>query len=598
MTDAKTIRIGGACGFWGESARSTPQLLAADVDVLIYDYLAEITMSILARARAKDPKLGYATDFVTAVVTPHLERLADRRVKIVSNAGGLNPQACADALREAIARAGVELKVAAVLGDDLTDRLEQFQSHAPTDMNDGAPFPSQDAIVSANAYFGAFPIAEALRGGADIVITGRCADSALVLGPCVHAFGWDAGDYDRLAAASLAGHLIECGPQATGGNFTDWDAVSNLHDIGYPIAEVYADGIVEISKPAGSGGLVSRGTVSEQLLYEIGDPQTYLLPDVVCDFSQVTLEDAGPDRVKVQGARGAAPTDTLKVSATYRDGHRVGMLLSFYGMDADRRARRFAEAALRRAAEVLEAYGAPPYTETSVEVLGAEDQFGRAKRTERPRDVVLKLAAKHPLEAAAGVLIREATGLGLATPPGLSIFNGGRPKPQPVIRLYSGLFPKQETQPYLAADGADRPVSWAEGAAYDPTRIVRPSPPETPDFAGGRVDVPLIRLAWARSGDKGDDANVGVIARRPEFLPFLWAALDEETVAVIFAHVLEGDVERYLLPGPSAINFVLRRSLGGGGVSSLRNDPQGKGFAQLMLEHPIPVAGALAERLA
>ncbi|MEQ8516902.1 MAG: acyclic terpene utilization AtuA family protein, partial [Chromatocurvus sp.] len=276
------MTIGGASGYWGDAPGATAQLLAHEgLDFLVYDYLAEITLSILARARGADPAAGYATDFVTAAMAPNLATIAARGVRVVSNAGGVNPDACAQALRSLIRESGLSLKVAVVRGDDLSARVPAFagrEGSAPVqEMFSGERFPAPERVASVNAYLGAFPIAAALDHGADIVITGRCVDSAVTLGACVHHFGWAADDLDRLAQGSLAGHILECGTQATGGNFTDWEAVADgLWEAGYPIAEVAADGNFTVTRPDGSGGQVSVGTLAEQMLYEIGDPRCYI----------------------------------------------------------------------------------------------------------------------------------------------------------------------------------------------------------------------------------------------------------------------------------------------------------------------------------
>ncbi|MEL6875939.1 MAG: acyclic terpene utilization AtuA family protein, partial [Pseudomonadota bacterium] len=323
MSNDKIVRIGGASGFWGESDMAVPQFLSAGksglaLDYIVFDYLAEITMSIMARARAKDPELGYAVDFVTAVIKPHIAEIARQGVKLISNAGGTNPQACAEAVRAVIAEAGLDLTVAVVTGDDLTERAAEFAER--TEMFSGQSFPEAESIASINAYLGAFPIAEALNQGADIIITGRCVDSAVTLSACIHEFGWSRDDLDQLAGASLAGHILECGPQATGGNFTDWESVADSMDnAGYPVAEIVADGSFVATKPEGTGGVVNIGTIGEQMLYEIGDPQAYMLPDVVCDFSAVTLGQTGPDRVTVAGAKGYPAPDSYKTCATWSD---------------------------------------------------------------------------------------------------------------------------------------------------------------------------------------------------------------------------------------------------------------------------------------
>ena len=346
MVFKETIRIGGACGYWGESSMATPQLLATrSLDYLVYDYLAEITMSIMARAFAKDPKAGYAQDFVTVVMQENLAEIARQGVKIVTNAGGVNPRACGQAVRALIAEQALDLKVAIVLGDDLIKSREALANHGMTEMYSGEDFPDCSKLASVNAYLGAFPIAQALSEGADIVITGRSVDSAVTLGACLHEFGWGEEEWDRLASGTLAGHILECGPQATGGNFTDWHlVVDSIDHIGYPIAEIFADGSFLLTKPEGTGGIVNVGTVSEQMLYEIGDPQAYIVPDVVCDFSKVEIRQDAPNCVRVVGACGYPATDTYKVSATYFDGFRGGTLKTFCGIDADKKAEGFAKA--------------------------------------------------------------------------------------------------------------------------------------------------------------------------------------------------------------------------------------------------------------
>lgn len=595
----RVIRVGGASGFWGESSGATAQLLAGGgLDYLVYDYLAEITMSILARARAADPALGYAVDFVTSALKPNLAEIARQGVKVISNAGGVNPAACGAAVRKLIDAAGLDLQVAVVDGDDLMPRAVELAARAPREMFSGDPFPPLASLASINAYLGAFPIAAALEAGADIVLTGRVVDSAVTLGACIHEFGWTANDLDRLAGGSLAGHVLECGPQATGGNFTDWEAAAeNTAGIGYPIAEIAGDGSFVCTKPAGTGGLVTPHTVGEQMLYEIGDPQAYVLPDVVCDFSQVALEQAGPDRVRLSGARGyPAPAD-YKCSATWADGFRGGQVLFFYGFEAGRKARAFADAALQRARAALRQARLEDFGEVCVEVLGDGSHFGGPRSAPDCFEVAVKIAARHADSKALGLLFREITGLALGGPPGLTGFAGGRPKPSPVVRLFSFTVPRDDVEIRIRIKDREWPVPEpARSRAFEPDAADRPAAPGLPAAAADLVEVPLIRLALARSGDKGDKANIGVIARRPDFLPWIWAALTEQAVAGAFAHFLDGrreqPVERFFLPGSCAINYLLHGVLGGGGVASLRNDPQGKSYAQILLGQAVPVPRA------
>ena len=426
----ETIRIAGASGFWGDAARSTPQLLKdEDVDFIVYDYLAEITMSIMARARAKNPDTGYALDFVSAVMKPNLTEIARQSVRIVSNAGGVNPRACANALRGVIAELNLDLKVACVLGDDMIGQRNEIAAQGHKEMFSGDEFPDVSKVASINAYLGAFPVARALQEGADIVITGRSVDSAVTLGACIDAFGWGRGDLNQLAMGSLAGHILECGPQATGGNFTDWELSNNLENIGYPVAEIRQDGSFLCSKPKGTGGLVSVGTIAEQMVYEIGDPQAYILPDVVCDFSEVELTQIGKDLVEVKGATGLPAPDSYKVCCTYADEFRGGTTMTFYGFDADKKAHKLADAIFAASRSTLKKMGMSDYSETSVELIGAESQYGVNAAVASCRELSMKIAVKHADSAGIGILLKECVGLGLATPPGLSGFQGGRPKP-------------------------------------------------------------------------------------------------------------------------------------------------------------------------
>lgn len=598
MTQPKTqkaVRIGGASGFWGDSNLAALQLVrGGQLDYLVFDYLAEVTMSIMARARENDPEQGYALDFVTVVMKQCLTAIVKQHIKVISNAGGMNPEACGRAIEALADELGLSLRVAVVTGDDLMDALDTLRNDGVTEMFTGESLP--ESCLSANAYLGAFPIASALDQGADMVITGRCVDSAVTLGACIHEFGWTVTDYDRLAGGSLAGHIIECGAQATGGLFSDWDLTGRWEDIGYPIAQVTSEGNFEVTKPDGTGGLVSRGTVAEQLVYEIGDPQAYILPDVVCDFSQVSIRDVGPDCVAVSGARGNAPTDTLKVSATWKDGYRIGMYLTIRGRDAAAKAQKVADAVVTRCAAMLAPMGAPPFTETDVEVLGAEAGYGPHARNTSSREVVLKVAAKHPLPLALMGLLRELTSSATSMAPGISAMGGNRPKPAPVIRLFSLRVPKPSVRATVHLGQKSWEVPFVSGTSFDTNALVRPSMPSA-EGGGDTVIRPLFALAHGRSGDKGNDANIGIIARDARSLPYLCQTLTAERVAAYFDYLMTGTVERYFLPGIGALNFVLHDALGGGGMNSLRNDPQGKAYAQILLDMPMEVPRDLADAL-
>jgi hypothetical protein len=592
----KVVRIGGASGFWGDSSVGAPQLVArGEVDYLVFDYLAELTMSILAAARGKNPELGYATDFVTVTLKAILKDVLAKNIRVISNAGGVNPQACANAIAELAAQQGLQVKIAVVLGDDASALLPQLRGEDVREMQSGAALP--DKVLTANAYLGALPIRRALDAGAQIVVTGRCVDSAVTLGALMHEFGWTPGDYDRLAQGSLAGHILECGCQATGGLHTDWESVPDWAHIGYPVLECHADGGFVATKPAGTGGLVNTAVISEQMLYEIGDPRRYLLPDVSCDFTGVTLAQLGPDRVQVRGARGLAPGPDYKVSATYLDGFRCSAQLTIIGIDAARKARRTGEAILERTRELFAQQGLADYGRTRIEVLGSEaTYFGPQGRTGAVREAVLRLAVMHPQKAALELFAREIAPAGTSWSPGTTGADG-RPSPSPAIRQFAFLLDKKRLTPTVLVDGETLEVQIPSGQDPVPVPTVRAEPGEAqrgPSTSSGRtgqamVEVPLIQLAWARSGDKGDSSNIGVIARRPEWLPLLRDQLTEQRVAGWLAHLVQGQVTRYDVPGIHALNFLCTQALDGGGMASLRNDPLGKGMAQILLTMPIAI---------
>jgi hypothetical protein len=434
-----------------------------------------------------------------------------------------------------------------------------------------------------------------LDAGADIVITGRGVDSAVTLGPLIHEFGWSLDDYDRLASGSLAGHIIECGCQATGGLHTDWERVPDWPNIGYPIIECSGDGSFVVTKPAGTGGIILRAAVAEQMLYEIGDPGAYLLPDVGCDFREVQIDQVAENRVRVSGAHGYAPTNTYKVSATSQDGYRCAGTMVIIGIDAAAKARRTGESIIARTRVLLRDAGFPDYTATGVELLGAESLYGPHARTQASREAMVRVVADHPSKQALAIFAREISPCGTSWSPGTTSPSGGRPPASPLIKSLSFLLDKRELEVGFVLDGERTEVAIPQTSGG--LRDDIPSPAAWTDPDEPMVEVPLIKLAWARSGDKGNLSNIGVIARRAEWLPLIWARVTPETVKQYFAHLVKGQVERFYLPGISAINYLMHDALDGGIGVSTRMDPLGKGMGQMLLDLPVDVPRSLAEQL-
>ena len=594
------MRIGGAAGFSFDSLTAVAQLLDAGVDVLIFDYMAELAMARMAQAREADPGFaGYPRDFIDEQLAPNIERIVAGGVKVIANAGGLNPRACAGAIAALLAERGLKASVGFVEGDDLMDRVGHYRGQGAVDMFSGAAFPP--SVDSFNAYLGAFPIAACLARGADIVVTGRVVDSALSLGPLIHAFGWGPGDYDRLAAGTLIGHVLECGSQAVGGTHTDWRAVPDWTHMGYPIAECAADGSFVLSKPAGSGGLVSVGALAEQILYEVSDPAGYLVPDVAADFSGVRITPVeGREALHVTGARGRAPGDRLKACLTWRDGWRGVALQTLIGMDAVPKAERQGAAVVARTQAVIRARGLGDWRRSLVQVLGGESAYAPERRRRTAREAIARIVVEHDERRAIDLFQREHQSTATAGSVGTSLVAGT--STAPIGRLFSTLIPKADVTVTISVDGEESVLAAMIAAPGPSAAPERPAPPPAPGDIDPAATVPLLALAFVRSGDKGDLFNLAVIARRPEWLAYLYAALTPEVIAGWYAHVFEPGaaprVDRYLAPGLNALNFVLHDSLGGGGQSSMRLDSVAKGMGQQLLDFPVPVSAAMAAALA
>ena len=447
---ADVVRIAAAQGFWGDSLDAPKrQVEGGPVDYVMLDYLAEVTMSILQKQKERDPSMGYARDFIGAVESV-LPAVVDRGVKIIANAGGVNPRACAAAVQAVLGKAnGADrVKIGVVTGDDLLPRLDHLLAagHELRNMETGEPLRTiRDRVLSANAYLGSVPIVQALAQGAQIVITGRSTDTALTMAPLRYTYGWTDGDWDRLAAGIIAGHIIECGAQCSGGNcLYDWRSIPNLADVGYPIVEGRADGTFTVTKHPGTGGSVSIHSVTEQLLYEMGDPHSYITPDVIADFTSIRLADDGPNRVRVFGITGRPATDKLKVSVAYRSGFKAVGTLVYSWPDALEKAQ-LADRVLRERLDRLDLR----FEKILTEFVGANATHGPLT-PENPRDipeVQLRVGVRSENRAAVERFTREIAPLVLNGPPSVTGFAGGRPKVEEIVAYWPALIDKSVIRP-------------------------------------------------------------------------------------------------------------------------------------------------------
>ncbi len=606
----KTVRVGNAGGYWGDDPRALrSQVLGPEPpEFVTADFLAEITMSILQKQRARDPSAGYARDFVTQIA-PLLGAIRERGITVITNAGGVNPTACARAVFGAAMDAGIGLTVAVVEGDDLMDRLDGLMAGGvPFDnLETGAPFaPQRLAVLSANAYFGAEPIVRALAHRPDVVVTGRVTDTGITLAPIRHAFGWDPEDWDRIAGGIVAGHLIECGVQATGGNFTDWQRVPGLGREGFPVVEVEPDGSFFLTRQSGTGGLVSPAVTREQLLYEMGDPERYLCPDATVDFSGLSVADAGNDRVLVRGARGGPPPPDLKVSASVRGGFSARGSLVVGGPDVREKATALGDAFRDRLKADCEAAGTGFPAELRVDLAGADAaQRGLADAARLdPSEGLVRFAAWSPTREPLSVFRKLLPSFILSGPAGLAV-TGGAPAITEVVGYWPALVPRDRVSATVrvirvSAGGSEAVVAEEEvpfggptASADTPRTDVHPSPARDVPPATPTIEAPLGAVAHARSGDKGDAANIGVIGRSAACYAWLTENLTTALVADWVREVSEGPIVRYEVPGLWALNFILERALGGGGTRSLLLDPQGKTLAQGLLRQRVRIPAAL-----
>lgn len=599
-----TVVIANCGGFLGDDPTAARrQVEGGPVDYLVMDYLAEVTMAILHKQRQRRPDAGYAGDFLLQLADV-LPACIERGITVITNAGGINPTACAAAVERLAKDQGLDkaVRVGVVLGDDISGALDELVSSGEqlANIDTGAPITDVlDRVQSANAYLGAFPIARALRMGANVVITGRVADAAVTLGPLVHELGWKDDDWDRLAAGVVAGHIIECGTQCTGGNFTDWQTVPTFRQLGYPLVEGSADGTFVVTKHPGTGGLVNVHTVTEQLLYEIGGSR-YLTPDCVARFDTIALEQEGPDRVRVSGVRGEPAPEKLKVSINFDHGYRIFGRMVVSGPDTLAKA--------TKAADIFwaAAGGVDAYEETETQFIGWDASHPPLVERE-PSEVLVQVAARDADRGKLDTKFAPSVAAGaLGSVPGFTVpADQGRPRASDVVGYWPALVSRDhvrvrvrvgDQEEVLPALAPDLTATGAMTPSTEPSRIEGAS--HSADSEGGQVTVPLGRLCLARAGDKGDLSNIGVIARSPAVYAWMREHLTASFVGQRFEGLCAGQIERHELPNLLAMNFVLHEALGGGGTMSLRLDAQGKTYAQYLLATEITADTTLLEGIA
>jgi Acyclic terpene utilisation family protein AtuA len=570
----RPIRVGNCSGFYGDRACAMAEMArAGGIDVLTGDYLAEVTMLILGKARTKDSTKGYAATFLQHLDAA-LEHLVANPIKLVVNAGGLNPPGLADATRELIAGRGHDLRVSHIEGDNVFDRLDALRQagHALPHLTNGEPLSSwPHQPLTANAYLGGFGITRALHNGADIVITGRVTDASLVVGPAAWWWDWSPSDYDALAGAVAAGHVIECGPQATGGNFTGFRSIADLVQPGFPIAEIDSDGSSVITKNPGTGGTVTRDTVTAQLLYEIGEP-VYLNPDVTTHLNTAELTDLGDDRVQIRAVRGSAPPITTKVAITGVGGWENSVILAMTGTDLDAKAA-LVEQSVDRYIEAVD----------GLDTI-AIDRIGQAQHdpdSQNAATELLRIAVQGTKEAAGRAFSSRMVELALSSYPGLYAL--GPPHPGSAFGVYWPALLDRETLEHRVHhhDGTTDVIAPANSDGAWRNVAPEGNPPVTQaSWTDELVVASLGEIVHARSGDKGGDANLGVWVRDPQAWEWLKSNLTIEELRRLLPETRELSVSRYELPNLGAVNFLIRGLLGAGATSSLRLDSQAKALGE------------------
>jgi len=587
------LRIGNAGGYWGDDLSALKrQLEGGPLDYITMDFLAEITMSILERQRQKNPELGYASDFLNQI-KECLSLIVKKNVTVISSAGGINPVALGKKIIETANEQGIKIKVGVVHGDNIIDQIDELMSKGEkfTNIDTGEKFTDvRNRVTSANVYLGAEPVVKALQQGCQIIVTGRVTDTGITLAPMIHEFGWKWDDWDKIASGVIAGHIIECGTQSSGGNITDWRDVKSFHNIGYPIIEMESSGEFTVTKHPRTGGLVSEKTVKEQLVYEMGNPSDYITPDGIARFDSIQLKKTGKDRVKVFGIKGEPLTDKLKVSMSYNDGWKAqgGILVS--GPNAYAKARTLADIYWKRLNT--------KYEETRTDLIGSGSIWPEAIRSAETVELILQFGVRDQDYKKVEGFGKLIPALILSGPSGLAV-TGGRPRPSQVVAYWPALINRTNASAKVltidtSGNEKEFAITFKENThKHLKLKIKQIRPADEKQTTGKLKSAKLRDLCYARSGDKGDTCNIGVLARSPDIYDWMVKNLTSDKVKKFFKGIAKGKVIRYKLDNLHGLNFLLEKSLGGGGTLSLMVDPQGKTLAQALLEMPIKAPSRL-----
>ncbi len=595
----KKIRIGNAGGYWGDDLDALyRQLKGGDLDYITMDFLAEITMSILRKQQLKNPALGYAKDFLTQLETC-MPLIVEKNVRVITNAGGINPVGLGREILKLARRQGYDIKVGVVYGDDITNQLYELSAAGEkfTNMENGADFAGvRHQVTSANVYLGAEPVVAALDAGCQIIVTGRVTDTGITMAPMIHEFGWDMEDWDLMAAGLVAGHIIECGAQGSGGNITDWEDVASFHNIGYPIIEMHRDGTFYVTKHARTGGLICEKSVKEQLVYEMGNPAQYISPDCVAFFDTIKVEEVKANRVKISGVRGGPSPAMLKVSMSYEDGWKAAGEVLISGPNVRRKAAVVEDIFWKKVNHKFE--------KTHTALVGAGSIWPDRLSDYEPNEIYLRFGVcDHDLKKI-NDFSKALPALILAGPSGMAVSTGGRPRAQAVVAYWPALIRRDHCSAKVLVLGTDGSEDFNEiqfpmrEGMGDPVFSDEPKVQRTPKkHKGALKEVSLRKLCYARSGDKGDMCNIGLLARSPLVYDWIQENLTARVVKRFFKGKVLGKVTRYELDNLQGLNFLMDGALGGGGTTSLLVDPQGKTMSQALLELKVKVPSSVLKGL-